>query len=345
MSPPVIKRFRPSVRPGPGRGGFTLLELLVSAVLLLVVVGVTSALVSATQGVWGRASAQIEQFRVARQAFDSVAARMAQATLNPYWNVTLDAQGQPQRFERASELRFRVGRAPALVPGAAGGSAVFFQSPTGFFSDGSGDLGAALNTWGYFVEYGSDQGYRPPFLASAGVPERHRFRLVEFLDPSDQLAVYRHTSGNPGYTGVEWFSAPLAVAGRKRILADNVVALVVVPKLSSLEDPTGQALAPDLAYDSTTRLPNPMLNPRHQLPPVLEMAEVVISDRSAERVAWGNSPPDLGVELDALFGDASKVESDLARLRDALLAKGLDARIFRQTIPLPAARWSVEQTN
>jgi len=336
--------------PGGGNGlsvrAFTLLELLVSVALLIILVGITVGIISATQGVWRRASAQVEQFRAARQAFESVSSRIAQATLNTYWTVTQDAQGQPVRYERASELRFRLGPASALVPGAAeGGSAVFFQSPTGFFSDGSGDLGVALNTWGYFVEYGSDKSYRPAFLAAAGVPERYRFRLVEFLDPSDQLAVFTYTSGNSSYTGGDWFSAPLGTAGRKRILADNVIALVVLPKLSSLEDSTGFALAPDIDYDSTTRLATPALNPRNQLPPVLEIAAVVVSDRSAERITWGSSPPDFGVSLTTLFRKAELMESDLAKLRDALLAKGLDARIFRLSVPLPSARWSVEQTN
>ena len=350
-------RTRP-VGPGSGKalrlGGvqdfsvraFTLLELLVSTALLIILVGITVGIISATQGVWRRASAQVEQFRAARQAFESVATHIAQATLNPYWTVTLDAQGQPLRYERASELRFRLGTASVLVPGAAeGGSAVFFQSPTGFFSDGSGYLGAALNTWGYFVEYGSDKSYRPAFLDAAGVPERYRFRLVEFLDPSDRLAVFTYTSGNSSYTGTDWFSAPLGTAGSKRILADNVIALVVLPKLSSLDDPTGFALAPEMNYDSTTRLATPALNPRNQLPPVLEIAAVVVSDRSAARIAWGSSPPDLGVSLSSLFGKAELMESDLEKLRDALLSKGLDARIFRQSVPLPSARWSLEQTN
>jgi uncharacterized protein (TIGR02599 family) len=325
---------------------FTLLELLVSTALLIILVGITVGIISATQGVWRRASAQVEQFRAARQEFGSVASRIAQATLNPYWTVTQDAQGQPVRYERASELRFRLGTASALVPGAAeGGSAVFFQSPTGFFSDGSGDLGAALNAWGYFVEYGSDKSYRPAFLAAAGVPERYRFRLIEFLDPSDKLTLFTYTSGSSSYAGSEWFSSPLGIAGRKRILAENMIALVALPKPSSLEDPTGYALAPDMNYDSTTRLPNPALNPRNQLPPVLEIAAVVVSERSAERMTWGNSPPDLGSDFSPLFRQAELMDSDLATLRDAPLAKGLDARIFRQSVPLPAARWSTEQTN
>jgi len=335
--------------PRPARKGFTLLELLVSLALFLLLAGVSAWMISAAQRVWGRASAQAEQFRTARQALDLIAERVAQATLNPYWQVAYDDNGQPLRYERASELRFRSGPAATLLPGVTAGgsvgSAIFFQSPTGYRSDGSGEPGEALNTWGYFVEYGSDAGYRPPFLTPAGVPPAHRYRLVELLDPSDQLTLFGHSSGHPDYDGVEWFTEPAAKPGHKRVLAENVIAFVVLPRLSRLEDAAGFDLAPALAYDSTERRPQARINPRHQLPPVLEIAAVVIDERSAARVEWGTTPPDLGVDFTALFHEADQMEADLAAVRDALTRRGLDARIFRQSVPLVSARWSHEQTN
>lgn len=326
--------------------GFTLLEILVSVVLLIFLVGITSSIIHLTQSVWSRSSAQVEQFRTARQALEAISRRVSQATLNPYWLVAQDSGGQPLRFERASELRFITGRATALTSISSEGiSAVFFQSPTGFFSDGSGELGAALNTWGYFVEYSGDGNYRPAFLDSEGVPEKFRYRLIEVMDPSESLEVFQHTSGQPDYNGKEWFTEVLSTASNRRVLADNVVAFVVLPRLSVLEDPDGTQLAPEFLYDSTERLSDARLNPRHQMPPVLEIAIVVIDDRSAARVEWGASPPDLGINFSNLFLDASRMESDLQDVREQLEERGLSARILRQTVSIISAKWSTEQKN
>ena len=331
--------------PQSRRQGFSLLELLVAMALLLLVVGLSAGILSATQDVWKRVSSQTEQQRGARQSLDTVSRRISQAVLNPYWSVVYDnTTGQPRRFERASELRFLVSPAASIVSTAAeAGTAIFFQSPTGYFSDGSGELGSALNTWGYFIEYGSDQSYRPDFLASAGVPEQNRFRLIEFLDPSDNLEVFRRTSAKPDYVGREWFATPLASPLRKRILAENVLAFVVLPRLSSLEDPSGIALASNYAYDTTARNPDKRFNPRNQLPPVVEIAAVVLDSRSIAKINWGTSPPDLGIAMNSLFKDPAKLNKDLEDLRLALRGKNLEARIFRQTIPIPSARWSTEQ--
>jgi len=322
-----------------------MLELLVAMTLLLLVVGLSAGILSATQDVWKRVSSQTEQQRGARQSLDTVSRRIAQAVLNPYWSVVYDnTTGQPRRFERTSELRFLVSPASSIVSTAAeAGTAIFFQSPTGYFSDGSGELGSALNTWGYFIEYGSDQSYRPAFLASTGVPEQNRFRLIEFLDPSDNLEVFRRTSGKPDYEGSEWFKTPLASPLRKRILAENVLAFVVLPRLSSLEDPSGVALASNYTYDTTKRNPDKRLNPRNQLPPVVEIAAVVLDSRSIAKISWGTSPPDLGIAMNNLFKDPAKLDADLEAVRLALKQKNLEARIFRQTIPIPSARWSIEQ--
>jgi uncharacterized protein (TIGR02599 family) len=331
--------------PQSRRQGFSLLELLVAMTLLLLVVGLSAGILSATQDVWKRVSSQTEQQRGARQSLDTVSRRISQAVLNPYWSVVYDnTTGQPRRFERASELRFLVSPGASIVSTAAdAGTAIFFQSPTGYFSDGSGELGSALNTWGYFIEYGSDQSYRPDFLTSAGVPEQNRFRLIEFLDPSDNLEVFRRTSAKPDYVGREWFTTPLTLPPRKRILAENVLAFVVLPRLSSLEDPSGIALASNYAYDTTARNPDKRFNPRNQLPPVVEIAAVVLDSRSISKISWGTSPPDLGIAMSSLFKNPARLDEDLEALRLALQEKNLEARIFRQTIPIPSARWSTEQ--
>ena len=301
-----------------------------------------ASLIGAIQDVWKRSSARTEQFRSARQALETISSRLSQATLNPYWVVQTNSSGVPVRYERQSDLRFLAGQAPTLTALAQPGGALFFQAPTGYSANGTSRLDAALNTWGYFVEYGSDAELRPAFLTSTSLPARNRFRLMEFLDPSDELQVFKNTSGNSTYTGREWFSTPLGKPERRRVLAENIVALVVLPRLGITEDPTGIALAPGFAYDSTTVNTDPKLNPRHQLPPIVDIAVVAIDEQSARRINW-DTKPDFGAN--ALFKIPSDMEADLETLRKNIAAQGLSARVFRTSVPISAARWSTEQAN
>jgi uncharacterized protein (TIGR02599 family) len=332
------------------RAAFSLIELLISLAVLSVLVVLAASLIGAIQDVWKRSSARTEQFRSARQALETVSARLSQATLNPYWVVQTNASGVPVRYERQSDLRFLTGPAISTVGSTVGsgtivpGSAVFFQAPTGYFSSNSTDsrLIAAMNTWGYFVEYGPDSS-RPPFITSSIIPTKNRFRLVEFIEPSDSLTVFSKTSGNSAYNGKDWFTTPLATAGNRRVLADNIVAFVALPRLSSTEDSTGTALSPAYTYDTTAIHPTAKLNPRHQLPPIVDIAVVAISETTAKRITWGSTPPNFGTAN--LFTNSANMDADLETLRANIEQMNLSARVFRTSVPISAARWSTEQKN
>jgi len=331
------------------RAAFSLIELLISLAVLSVLVVLAASLIGAIQDVWKRSSARTEQFRSARQALETVSARLSQATLNPYWVVQTNASGVPVRYERQSDLRFLAGPAISTIGSTVGsgtivpGSAVFFQAPTGYFSNSTdSSLNAAMNTFGYYVEYGPDSS-RPPFISTSIIPTKNRFRLVEFIDPSDGLTVFSKTSGNSAYNGKDWFTAPLATAGTRRVLADNIVAFVALPRLSSTEDSAGAALSPTYIYDTTTSNATPKLNPKHQLPPIVDIAVVAISETTANRITWGSSRPDFGTST--LFQNAADMDADLETLRTNIEKLNLSARVFRTSVPISAARWSTEQKN
>ena len=313
--------------------GFTLVELLVAMAILGLVVVLSATMIGHIQKVWEHTTARTEQFQKARQALQTISGRLSQATLNPYWRVETNSSGTPVRYARQSDLRFLSGPAASLttIAGPASGSAVFFQAPTGFSSQSAAQLVNALNTWGYFIEYGSDApSYRPPFLSSTGVAPKNRFRLIEFTDPSDKLQIFKYTSGAPAYSGKDWFSAPLATQANRRVLADNIVALVVLPRLPAVDD-------------STKRNGNKALNPRHQLPPIVDLAVVALDDRSVRRIEWGSTAPDFGAG--SLFLLPANLDADLNTLRNNLAARGLNAAVFRISVPIAAGRWSTEQSN
>ena len=341
-------RASPSAAIKKKRAAFSLIELLISLAVLSVLVVLAASLIGAIQDVWKRSSARTEQFRSARQALETISGRLSQATLNPYWVVQTNSSGVPVRYERQSDLRFLAGPAISTIGSTVGsgtivpGSGVFFQAPTGYFTNNSASsLNAALNTWGYYVEYGPDSS-RPPFISTSIIPTKNRFRLVEFIDPSDGLTIFSKTSGNSAYNGKDWFTAPLATTGNRRVLADNIVAFVALPRLSTSEDSTGTALSPAYIYDTTTSNATPKLNPKNQLPPIVDIAVVAISETTANRITWGTTPPVFGTNL---FQNAADMDADLETLRTNIEKMNLSARVFRTSVPISAARWSTEQNN
>lgn len=344
--------------PPKASSAFTIVELLVStaivALLLVILLSVTSQ-VTAT---WRHTSGRTEQFRQARESFDAITRRLGQATLNTYWDY--DNPASPTNYVRQSELRYLSGPTETIGGAAPSGKrwpthGVFFQSPLGASEPGQTNLSglnSLLNTWGYFVEFGSDESFRPSVLDGSSVQPRQRFRLCELIQPADQLSIYQHTSGNDSdgkpknlsYTGNDWFRGALIQSGSSRpvhTLAENVIALVILPKLSTQEDATGTRLADGYLYDSTETKSDPLINPKNQLPPLVQVTMVALDENSARRVENGATMPDLG--LDGLFQDAEKYEGDLAELEKNLNKEHLGYRVFTSAVRLKGAKWSKEQ--
>jgi uncharacterized protein (TIGR02599 family) len=343
----IIRRREPGQR--RVARGFTLIELLVSTAVFSLIMVILLQTTSSVGKIWSDSTGRIEQFRSARTAFEAITRRLSQATLNTYWDY--DNPSAPTKYLRQSELRFISGRGLA---GNTSSFSVFFQAALGVpgASAGPSVLRGLLNTCGYYVHFGTDAPYRPPHLASAAaLPDNYRFRLIEMVEPSESLAVYRFTSGkssvgeskNLDYVGQEWFTEPLERPALNRVLAENIVALIVLPKLPDVDDPTGAALAPDYGYDSTTEKPDPAVNPKNQIPPIIRVTLVAIDGISARRLENGSTKPDLG--LGSLFASASSYESDLATFEQTLQSRNLNYRIFSSDIAIAGARWSREQTD
>lgn len=342
--------------------GFTLVELLVSMAVLSLLLMVVVGIVGETGAVVHKTTARASQFQEARTAFESMSRNLSQATLNTYYDY-FDSEGKtrsdvgtsgifvPASYGRQSELRFRSGPASALLATSASlnpAHAVFFQAPLGF-SNGTNKAGLRnlLNTWGYYLEFRPDTD-RPSFLSGA---TRYRYRLMEFMQPTEEMDIYSDPS--------QWLSTA-AGGNRSHVLASNIIALVILPKLPSqgnandlTVDADGDKLAPNYAYDSTTTGAaanaetgsKGALNSKNQLPPVIEITMVGIDEASASRLENGSTPPDFG--MDSLFSDAKPDQrrEDLATLQETLSASRASFRVFSTEISLPGAKWSREQTN
>ncbi len=343
---------------------FTLVEVLVAATILVVMVGFMIVVMDQTTRIWSGSSAKVEQFREARSAFERVSTRLSQATLNTYW--AYDDDKKPTRYLRQSELRFIAGSAPGLLGSTGPGDTsarvahtVFFNAPLGITANVNyTGLENALNTIGYFVELGDDSAQRPDFMKSMvdAIPLRWRFRLMEFSQPTENFSLYQWTSGTPGFDTSalgEWYKTDVNNAAvLKRVVAENVIAFVVTPRLAKTEEaafplaasnPDFSPLAKDYRYDSTSTDNDPRINPKNQLPPVVQLTMVAVDEKSAARLGLSSTGDADVFGLSTLFSDTTEFASDLATLEKTLATKRVRYRVFTTTVQIRAAKWSREQ--
>lgn len=264
-----------------GRGGFTLLELLVASVVLLLVMVVLLQLTGGVGQIWKDSEGKISAFQNARAAFALISRTLSRSTLNTYSDY-VDAAGNyrnannpgsftPAKFARASELHFLSGPASEIVVGAQAaqnpGGAIFFQAPSGE-SDDSGikKLGHTLNSIGFYIHYGqTDDSLLPDWLKPL-MGNANRFRLIQVVEPAEDLGIYTSTAG--GSYNLDWlqsFRLPASSSQpRMRVLAENVPLLIFRPRLAPKDEEAaasrlgasyspasrGSILCPNYHYDS-----------------------------------------------------------------------------------------------
>ncbi len=330
---------------------FTLVELMVATAILMLLLGVLFVAINETGKIWRRSSDKIEAFQDARGAFETMTRTLSQATLNTYYEYFDSAgrpasdagySGTPSRYGRQSDLHFVAGK--SLLNGQVG-HAVFFQAPLGEAGNQYAKLDALLNACGFFIRFGDDASTsslsgRPPVLDASALPLRYRFRLMEMSQPAEQMKIYNST-------GTQWFTDALATSPPKtRVLAENIVALVILPKQPDTEEPADptQRIGADYEYDtrttwSGTKQPATM----NQLCPVLKIVMIAIDETSALRLQGNSSSvPDLGYVPDSVFRKASELTGDLAKVEAALSAKHIGYRVFQTEIPLRNSKWSTQ---
>ena len=118
-------------------------------------------------------------------------------------------------------------------------------------------------------------------------------------------------------------------------------------------------LAPKYSYDSSLTKndgqagTDPRINPKNQLPPVLQITMVAIDETSAARLNLGTATGDI-FKLKGKFADTTKYTGDLVvqpggaadvSLENTLIGKKVNYRIFTTNVPIRAAKWSRDQVN
>lgn len=307
--------------------GFTLVEILVAAAVLILLLAALSGMVGQTSQVTRRASEKISAFQGARFACEMMTRILSQASLNTYWGY--DNPNNPKRYRRESELHFLVGKAGAAsLPGTAGtGDALFFQAPAGVSTNTTshGGLEGLLNACGYYVEYGSEP-IPEPFQDR--VTPKYRYRLMQAIQPTESLSVYDKTGS--GWVGNLTHSA--------QPLADNVVLLIVWPRKPLTEDAAGDALTLNYAYDSRLNASGaPQPATANQLPPLVQLTFVAIDEHTAARLCTGGTPPaQIAGASQGLFNASNQTafESDLQTFESRLAVAGIEFQVFNAFVPI-----------
>jgi uncharacterized protein (TIGR02599 family) len=336
---PALRDIREKTPPARFmRGAFTVLELLVACTILSMLIVLLLSIVGQTSSATRRAGDSVSAFQGARAAFDLMTSHLAQATLGSYWDYQ-DASGafrtsanrstfRPQTYGRQSELHFLIQNAGGSAPGMAGtGQSVAFQLPSGVASSAQNDgLSNLLNACAYYVEYGDQESLPSPFSPSAS---KYRYRLMQALEPSEDLSVYKSTTGNAWVAELSQHAVPIA---------DNVIYLSVWPRKKSKEDSTDAVLTEDFTYDSRRNADSvPQPETAHRLSPLVQVMIVCIDEASAARVCTSATPPsEITNAFSGLFTASreTEFEQDVARLESRLAAAGVTSRIFTTLIPL-----------
>lgn len=338
-------RFRP-------RHAFTLIELLAAMAVLIVLLGIIVAVTNSVSTTMRRATAGIDALAGARAGFDALNRSLSQATLNTYWEY--DNPLNPTVYLRQSDLQFLIRQNGNY------GQEIFFVAPETYSQDaGLRSTRGLLNACSTFVSFGSSA----PFQPATGGTAKFRYRLMFGIQPTEQLSVFNKPARTIGQTESSYRTAiqsywdtaawitPINSASNTGFvspLAENVIALIIWPRLTTGEDPTGTELTPTgkFQYNSQDKaLVVPQEITANQLPPVIQVTMIAISEASAARLDTGTSAPPTDIEssLAGKFTQVANYQQDLDDVSKALSDKNIEFKIFTTAVPLRESKWSRAQ--
>lgn len=356
--------MRRNLRQGGRDCGFSLMELLVATAIVGVLLVIMSQMLDVTNKSWIDTLSKTRQHQNAHLASDYLATHLRQATLKTYWDYYYASTASnrrpangteiPESYVRQSELHFLTGPISELIDrGQSHG--VFFQAPLRG-SRLNPELDQLLSARGLWIEFAGDSVDRPDFINQRGVPERFRYRLVEFRPPPEQNLVYldgKHGGdlkvGNIGGSGEspeldKWFVPEEVPDGSRYInpIADNIIAMFLSPR----SDSSGALeIAPQFVYDSSLPVnPGGSLDTRNMLPPRIDVTLVHIDETVATQLQdrHGTEPPPELQVPEGLFTEVDDFADDLQAFEEQLQTNRIKYHITSFTINLRESKWSEE---
>lgn len=334
------------------RLGFTIIELLAAMAVLIILLGIIVGVTNSISATMRRASAGIDALAGARAGFDILNRSLSQATLNTYWEY--DNPLAPTIYLRQSDLQF------LIRPNPNYGQKIFFITPETYSEDaGLRSTRGLLNACSTFVSYGSSEQFQPTAISK----QRFRYRLMFGIQPTERLGIFKkptkaenqadaayRTAVQQYWDTADWTTA-ISNSGTSAFvtpLADNVIALIAWPRLSSAEDPSGLELTPtgQMVYDSQENaMKTPQSVTANQLPPIIQITMIAISEASAARIDTANSTPPAEIEaaLSGRFMKVANYQQDLDAVTKALADKNIEFQVISSSVPLRESKWSRAQ--
>jgi uncharacterized protein (TIGR02599 family) len=329
-----------------------LAAMAVLIVLLGIIVGVTNSVSTTVR----RASAGVDALANARTGFDLINRTLSQATLAPYWDY--DNPLEPTEYVRQSDLQFLIRQ---NTDNAASGQEVYFAAPETYADDIKlRSTRGLLNGCSFFVRFGSSKDFRP----TSQTGERFRYRLMFGIQPTEQLGIFKRPERTANqsesdyrgkvrdfWDGLTWIASirndGANVGNEVNPVADNVIALIVWPRLAASEDPSGLELT-DGSFDYNSQK-NAMAIPQalaaNQLPPVVQITMIAIAEASAARLddGSGTAPALIQAALANRFTDPEKYQDDIQRVSADLSSAHIEFQVFTTSVPLRESKWSRAQ--
>lgn len=339
-----------------GTGGFTLIEMLAAMAVLIVLLGIVVGVTNSVSTTVRRSTAGIDALANARTGFDLINRTLSQATLATYWDY--DNPLDPKEYIRQSDLQFLVRQ---NTEDAGYGQEVYFAAPETYAETANiRSTRGLLNACSFFVHFGSNQDFRPS--SQTGV--KFRYRLMFGIQPTEELGIFKRrprtdftseadyrSAVQSFWNSLDWI-APIqngatSVGAEVNPVADNVIALVIWPRLSSGEDPDGLVLNPN-SFDYNSQkdaMSVPQALTANQLAPVVQITMVAISEASASRLddGTGNPPKIIQDALKNRFADPKNYEADIKAVSDKLASEHIDFQVFSTSVPLRESKWSRAQ--
>jgi uncharacterized protein (TIGR02599 family) len=362
---------------------FTLVELMVAIAVLVILLGLLLAITSTVSKTVLYTSSKIDAFATGRAGFDLMSQKLSQATLNTYWDY--DNPAAPTVYYRQSDLQFLVVQ---NEQSAGLGQEVYFPAPENYSTDNTiRSTDGLLNACSFFVEYGPDTAFRPSAVSLVhyryrlmqGLEPTESFAAYGSSTSSWPAVPAFSASNSSSTVQSQWTtywtswaaywgnftanasSAPTWVANISNAgtgtlksavnpLANNVIAMIVWPRLNAIDDPNGTkfAVSYNYSYDydsqhnalSLTSGQQPLW--ANQMPPTVQVTMIVISEASATQIDTHSAtqPTVIQNALNTRFADVRNYTTDLAKVSTALTAAHITFQVLNTTVTIKESKWS-----
>lgn len=339
--------------------GFTLVEMLVSTVILLILVIILASMSNYVTRIWRSSGSQADVFQASRSGMESMTSQLELATMNVFWDY--DNPSAPTRYLRKANEAFVSGSAANLLTAAPAavavadvnpnavlmpGHAFFFQAPMGRTSNNLVDnLQLLLNTCGFFIQYRNVNANTT--LPGAGTPTaRNRYCLMQVQSTAQEMSIYATKTGAnstwPSVTNNSWFNTNSLLSNtNSRMLAENIVLLLVRPMTTGTNGVRTDLSTTTYALDTRSgETNNPQPATASQLPPFVNLTLIGVAENTMLRKDTTKGYQFTTSDLSGLFTNPVNYDNDLKSFMNILSRERIDYRIFQQTVLLPNSKWS-----